>query len=222
MEERSKQLYAAITADIVGSTAVYGETGRPIRPKLLEVLDALNCRFRDELAVPLRITLGDEFQGLAKKPSACPRIIYDARLHLSPLRCRFGVGIGMVVSGLADTTLEMEGPAFSLSREALEVAKKQKGRLTVYRTEDRILEEAANTVSILIDIVQSAWTSKQWEAVRSYTASGDLAAAGADLGITPQAVSDRLRMTHWREIADASHSLSHLLDYLVECSRHHA
>ncbi len=211
--DQPPHIYAAITADIVGSTEYYQRTGEPLRPRLLEALGHVNTHHRDGLVVPFAITLGDEFQGLAL-PGACPRVIYDLRLALSPLKCRVGVGISTIVSEIAESTSLMEGPAFSLSREALNSAGGRKGRLTVYRADDPAAESAANTVSMLIDIIQSGWTDKQWEAVRLYDELGEQAAVGARLGASRQAAEDRLRRTNRAQIEDALGFLAATLDQL--------
>lgn len=208
MEDRT---YAAITADIVGSTEYYKTNGKPLRPRLLEALEKVNDRHRDALAVPFAITLGDEVQGLASDPADAPRVVHDLRLQLSPLKCRVGVGIGSVVSELTETTAQMEGLAFSLSREALVAAASLKSGLTVYRADNRQIESVANAVSLLIDVIQSRWTEKQWEAVRLRTELGDVSRTAAELGVTSPSVEDRLRSTCWREVVQAVDSLREML-----------
>jgi hypothetical protein len=208
-------VFAAITADIVGSTEYYKANGTPLRPRLLEALGKVNARHAEALAVPFAITLGDEFQGLVADPADSPRVLYDLRLQLSPLKCRIGVGIGTIVSELAETTAQMEGAAFSMSREALDAAGKLKGGVTVYRTGREEVEAAANAVWLLIDAVQSRWTDKQWEAVRSYSELGELAKVGKALGISWQAVDYRLRPTRWRDVEDAVAALAGLVTRLL-------
>jgi len=205
------QVYAAITMDIVGSTQVYQTSNQPLRPRLLDVIELTNSRFRDDLAVPFRITLGDEFQGLVHNLSACPQIVSLLRLHLNPLRCRIGVGIGSVASAPAPSTLDMEGIAFSMSRKALESAKKQ-GSFTLYRmSDDSRLERAANIVSMLVDTIQGEWSEKQWEAARAYFDHPSTTAAALSLHVSRQAVDQRLRLAHYHEIQEAMDGLSRLL-----------
>jgi hypothetical protein len=205
-------IYAAITADIVGSTQYYEATGKPMRPRLLEALERVNRKHHADLAVPFTITLGDEFQCLALSPSECPHIINDIRLELYPLRCRAGVGIGTVVSELVNSSAEMEGVAFAFSREALDMAKHSRDKLTLYRTSDERLQMIANTVSGLIDVIQGEWSDKQWEAVKLYTELGDMAKVGNALGIRKQSVDDRLKSAYWQKVAEAMDYLAELLD----------
>lgn len=202
------RVYAVITTDIVGSTEYYKTNGKPLRPLLIEVLGEVNRRHADALAVPFTITLGDEFQGLLSDPGKCPRVIHDLRLLLSPLKCRVGVGIGPIVSELMQSTAQMEGLAFSMSRDALSAAEKAKSALTVYRSEDSTLDSTANAISLLIDAVQSRWTDKQWEAVRVHSRVKDLARVGEQLGMTMQGAEHRLRSTHWREVEQGIECLS--------------
>lgn len=205
------RVYAVITADIVGSTEYYKATGKPLRPILLDALARVNQRHQDDLAVPFSITLGDEFQGLVADVAKCPRVIHDLRLQLSPLKCRVGVGIGSIVSDIAESTTQMEGLAFSMSRDALGTAEKAKSGLTVYRVEDSMLERTANAMSLLIDVIQSRWTDKQWEAVRLHGELGGVLKAGLELGVKSPSVEDRLRPTSWREVEQGVDALSNLL-----------
>jgi len=202
------RVYAAITADIVGSTEYYKAHGKPLRPRLLEALEKVNARHVEALAVQFTITLGDEVQGLVTNPADSPRVVYDLRLQLSPLKCRVGVGIGSIVSDLAESTAQMEGQAFSHSREAIDAASRHKCGVTVYRVEDRLAEEMANVISSLIDAIQDRWTDKQWDSVRLYSELGDVSRVAAALGVKPPSVIDRLRPTARREIEEGLNLLS--------------
>jgi hypothetical protein len=204
------QVYAVITADIVGSTQAYEVSNEPLRPRLQEVVRTINSKFHDDLAVPFHITLGDEFQGLVHDLTACPLVIWMIRMVLNPLRCRVGVGIGSVASALSDSTLEMEGVAFSMARRSLETAERQ-SRLTMYRiSDDPRIEESANTISLLVDTMQKDWSERQWEAACLYAEHGTTASVGSALHISRQAVEQRLRSAHYYEIREAVGSLSAL------------
>lgn len=207
----TRELYAAVTIDVVGSTAIYEETAEPLRPKLQRAIDLVNDRFCEQFAVPMSVILGDECQGLLRDVSACPMVVNEVRLHVAPIRCRAGVGVGEVVSEIKPTTAEMEGAAFALSRDALEQGKRSKRALTVYRLPDPRIQQAANAMHALIDVVQKRWTQKQWEAVRLYAETGDMAEVGRRLGLTPQAVQHRLRSTAWAEVDAAVAAVSSLL-----------
>jgi hypothetical protein len=211
------RVYAAITADIVGSTEYYKANGKPLRPRLLEALAKVNARHAQALAVPFAITLGDECQGLVSNPGDAPLVVHDLRLQLSPLKCRVGVGIGPIVSELAESTAQMEGLAFSMSREALDATGATKSRLTMYRAENTGLESVANAISLLVDAVQSRWTEKQWEAVRLRSEVGQLAKIGGELGISWQAVDGRLHQAHWHEVEEAVASLGGLMTHILAC-----
>ena len=213
----SDHVYAAITADIIGSTDFYKANGKPLRPRLLEALEKVNARHAEALAVRFTITLGDEVQGLVTNPADSPRVIHDLRLQLSPLKCRVGVGIGPIVSELAESTAQMEGASFSLSREALDATRAVKSRRTTYRADNTGLESVANAISLLIDAVQSRWTEKQWEAARLRSEVGQLAKIGGELGISWQAVDCRLHQAHWHDVEEAVASLGGLITRILAC-----
>ncbi len=212
-------IYAAITADIVGSTEYYKTKGSPLRPQLLDALAQVNSSHSAVLAVPFGLTLGDEFQGLLSEPAKAPRVVCDLRLLLSPIRIRVGVGLGSIVSDMAATTAHMEGQAFSYAREAIEIAGRGKSGGTVYKADDRRVEKAANGMTVLIDAVQSRWTPKQWEAVRLYLRHKDLSSVGEQLGISPQGVEHRLRSTRWRDIERGVDVLADLITWFCHSAK---
>ena len=112
--------FVALTCDLVDSKE------QPDRAELQRQLEAAlrdaNTAFAGELAVPLSITLGDEWQGLLRSVEAALRLDFALRRALHPVRLRSGLGAGALTSELRERTALMDGPCFHRSRAALQIA----------------------------------------------------------------------------------------------------
>ena len=72
--------------------------------------------------VPLRITVGDEFQGCFATVGEAVHASLWLRLHLAPAQLRHGIGWG-AVAVLADEPRVEDGPGWWAAREAIEAVK---------------------------------------------------------------------------------------------------
>lgn len=152
-------------------------------------------------------TAGDEVQGVLDDAAQ----VVDLVLHLVREEAwSVGVGVGAVKEPLPESTRAGSGPAFVLAREAVGRAKSRPSGLAVAgeRPED------AHRAQTALDLLTAALlrrSDRGWEAV-------DLAATGLNqievaqrLGISKQAVSQRLHTADWHLEPDARALASHLL-----------
>jgi hypothetical protein len=176
-----------VTIDQVGSS-----TSRDRVPAFLEALDALT-RGRCELA--FERTVGDEVQGVLSEPAALRAVVSHA---LRDGHWSIGVGIGAVDLPLPSSTREAAGPAFVLARRAVERAKGKRmlARVAVEAADPRPaadLEAAWH----LVATIAAERSPKMWEAIDTVSAMNSNSAAAAHLGISVQALSERLRRAGW-------------------------
>jgi hypothetical protein len=198
---------AVLTADIVGSTQ-YGPVERQtLHALLLESFRAAADGFPGAwvTGLSLRITAGDEFQGvIASVGSAFQILVFlRSKLALSPLpiapQLRAGIGVGSVLVSGGRSSWEQDGPAFVLSRRALESlgASSREWRQTVIATADPRRDGALAAVLGLCDHLQQRWTRQQWEAVHHTIGGAKTEEIGRRIGIARQNVTKRLRAAGW-------------------------
>jgi hypothetical protein len=138
-------------------------------------------------------TAGDEVQGVMNDAGA----VVDVVLALVRRGdWSIGIGAGPVHEPLPASTRAGSGPAFELARKAVERAKSSPQLLAVGAPSQERASSAQAALDLLASVVQRR-TEPGWEAV-------DLAGSGANqtevaerLGITKQAVSQRLRAAIW-------------------------
>ncbi len=155
-------------------------------PALLEDLADLE----GDLLRPFQRTAGDEVQAVLDDPEPAVEVV--ARLLRSGL-WYIGIGVGTVRTPLPAETRAGTGEAFVAARDAVTRAKTEVHRLAVVSRPDRPEAEALETVLGLWAGVLERRTPGGWE-VHDLLAEGlSYAEAGARLGISQSAVSQRAR-----------------------------
>ena len=154
-------------------------------------------------------TVGDEVQAVLDDAGG----VVELALHL--LRdggWSVGIGAGAVDEPLPSSSRAASGEAFILAREAVETAKSRRRSVPVaVRGADIGAAADAEAVLTLIGAVARRRSMAGWEVV-DLAASGDgQAVIARRLGISVQAVSQRLRTALWAEETAARSAAARLL-----------
>lgn len=202
-------MYAAITADVIGSTDLVRDTGRPVVPVLKRALKSVNERWTHALAVPFDISAGDECQGLVSDLSAAFEVLYDLRLEMAPLKLRAGIGVGAISVPLALSTREMEGECFLRAREALE--RLDKRSVTGFVMGGGAVEAAIQASLHLVDVALGRWRASQWATVKAVRDAASQAEAAQAIGIAAPTLNKHYARSNWRCIEQALRAAGALL-----------
>ncbi|TFV65529.1 UNVERIFIED_ORG: hypothetical protein E4P37_09500 [Bacillus sp. AZ43] len=138
-------------------------------------------------------TAGDEFQGVLSEPDD----VVDVVLRL--VRAgdwSIGVGAGPVQTPLPPTTRAGAGPAFLSARRAVDAAKQRAARLAVRGASPADAGDAQAVLSALAVVVDRR-SEQAWEAIALVGSGRTQAQAAAELGISRQAVGQRLAAGLW-------------------------
>lgn len=154
-------------------------------------------------------TVGDELQ----------LVLDDARgtvdLVMHVLRVggwSVGVGAGAVDQPLPASTREASGEAFVLARDAVEAAKSRHRSVPIaVRGSDPEAAADAEAVVMLVGAIAARRSPAGWEVVDRAVADESQADIARHLGITVQAVSQRLRTALWAEELAARPAAARLL-----------
>lgn len=153
-------------------------------------------RLRDRGLRPLRAferTAGDEFQGVLADAGE----VVDAVLTLArDGGWSVGIGIGPVEQPLPETTRAGRGPAFERARSAVERAKRRPQRLAVDGDQEEAARDAETALALLVALLDRR-SPAAWEAVDLAARGATPAQAAAALGVTRQAVGQRLATALW-------------------------
>ena len=138
-------------------------------------------------------TAGDEFQGVLDDPEVVVAVVLD-------LLCEgvwsVGVGAGPVQAPLPSSTRAAAGPAFLSARRAVDAAKQRSARIAVRGAAAIDAEDAQAVLSALALIVERR-SAQAWEVIGLVEDGRTQAEAAASLGISRQAVGQRLAAGSW-------------------------
>lgn len=182
--------YLVLIGDVVGSRRL--STRAPLQRRLKAELTALNRRHPD-LTSPYTLTLGDEFQMVSRDASGVFIDIFTLLAAVAPVRMRFGLAIGEIVTPLNhDQAIGMDGPAFHRARAVLERLKAEERLLGVHgdRPERDVLVTAMlNVLSAQIE----GWKPTRLQLFAGVLAGIPAATLAEQAGISARAVNKNIR-----------------------------
>jgi hypothetical protein len=165
--------------------------------------DALRELGDVDTVLPFERTAGDEFQGVLAEPDE----VVDVVVRLARQGgWSIGVGAGPVQTPLPRSTRAATGPAFLAARRAVDAAKSRPARLAVRGASLPDAGDAQAVLSALAVLVQRR-SAQAWEAIGLVASGQTQAEAATRLGISRQAVGQRLAAGLWeleRELRPAA------------------
>ena len=138
-------------------------------------------------------TAGDEFQGVLDDPAvvvdAVRRLVRDGDWSI-------GIGAGPVQTPLPSSTRAGTGPAFLAARAAVEAAKRRPVRIAVRGVVGESAGDAQAVLTALAALVERR-SQQAWEAIDRVEAGRTQVETAGELGVTRQAVGQRLAAGGW-------------------------
>lgn len=185
-----------LTIDQQGSRRVGDRVG-----ELLAHLKARGDMHRGSAGVlaPFERTVGDEVQCVLDDPALTVDVV------LAVLRLKdwsVGIGAGDVDLPLPASSRAGSGPAFVMARDAVEQAKSRiRAVPLVVHGADEARAREAEAVLVLLGAMVQRRTAAGWEVVDAVERTGETRqdVIAARVGVTQQAVSQRLRTALWLE-----------------------
>ncbi|WP_249523606.1 hypothetical protein [Modestobacter marinus] len=170
-------------------------------PEVLSALGGVPAVLRFER------TVGDEVQGLlaplAVVVAVVRRLVRDGGWSV-------GIGAGPVHTPLPASTRAGAGPAFVAARAAVEAAKRRPVRLAVRGVAPEPAADAQAVLTALAALVERR-SDQAWEAIELVEAGRTQAEAATELGVTRQAVGQRLAAGLWDVERDLHPAAARLL-----------
>lgn len=184
--------YFAIIGDLVRSRKMADRAAVQVRFR--RAVEEVNVIVGEHLAVPLKVTAGDEVQAVTDHPETLVDVMVALSDALVPEGLAWGWGYGEITTDLADDVSFLDGPCLHRAREAVEAAKKGSSWLEI----SGIPEPSGQVLSALMNLIgsiRSGWTERQAEVVRA--SRGRLQIETAErLGVDPSTVSRTLSAAH--------------------------
>src|SRR5690554_2898501 len=159
-------MYYAIIGDIIKSKSIKNRL--ETQEKLKFILNIINKDYKNDLAANFTITLGDEFQGLLRNSKLLLEIINKIEAYMRPLKIRFGVGIGNILTEIdKEISIGTDGPAWWYAREMInDLKEKSKGikllsNIKIFGKIDKKVLDLINYSLSLCYSIKNNWTKEQ-------------------------------------------------------------
>jgi hypothetical protein len=140
-------------------------------------------------------TAGDEVQALLDDYDQAVRLVLELARED---RWNIGVGLGAVIQPIPQSVRAANGPAFHHARDAVERAKSAARGVAVTGPKRAEAGDAEALLGLLAAVVQRR-SAEGWEVVDLMDGERTQREVAQRLGITPQAVSQRVRAALWNE-----------------------
>lgn len=209
--EAAAPTYFALIGDIVGSRHL-SDRAR-VQQELQHTIRELNRELADGFTTPLRLTGGDELQGLLARPDLLVDVMISTADALHPVELRWGLGRGGLDTPLSDDVTILDGPCLHRARDGLEVAKNTERWLGARGLEEphgRVLEALLEVLRAL----RSGWTETRARYVREARGRQQQEVA-ARLGVSKQAVQQALSAAHFPTVLEAEDAARDLLRWVA-------
>lgn len=157
-------------------------------------------------------TAGDEVQGLLGSAEA---VLDVATLTLRSGHWSVGIGLGAVNQPLPSSTRSAGGPAFEQARVAVERAKGTPELIALEGPEPRSAGHAETALALLSDLLRRR-SEQGWAAADLLTSGLTQSAAAQRLGVSKQAVSQRLSAAMWQREERLRALTIHLLEQAAD------
>lgn len=138
-------------------------------------------------------TAGDEVQGVLDDPATVLSVTLDL---IRDRHWSVGIGVGDVDLPLPTQTRAGRGPAFESARAAIDAAKGLRPSVAVRGADAVACSHAQTALHLLVDLITGR-SPAGVAAVRLVEGGATGVAAAETLGISPQALSQRLRAARW-------------------------
>ena len=159
--------------------------------RVADVLQRLNATVPAVLA--FERTAGDEFQGVLAEPAD----VVDVVLQLVRLGgWSIGIGAGPVQTPLPASTRAGAGPAFLSARRAVDAAKQRPAGIAVRGASPADAGDAQAVLTAVAVIVDRR-SDQAWEAIALVAEGRTQSESAVELGISRQAVGQRLAAGLW-------------------------
>jgi len=171
----------------------------------------VNEELADRFAVPFSVSRGDEVQGLVGGTDAAWDVIeaFDA---LGPRGAfRFAVGVGVLSTGRAESTWDMDGPCFHHARDAMDRAKKQR-RWVAFQGFGERQDSMIDGVVRAMQVVREGWTDRQREAYTVRRRAPSQLVAAERMNVDQSTLSKMLKSAHYNSYLETERALRALME----------
>ncbi|WP_043583033.1 SatD family protein [Geminisphaera colitermitum] len=193
--------YIVVIGDVIQSRAI--QSRGTFQERLKGVLKEEARVSKKLLASPHTLTLGDEFQAVYQRAEGLFAGLFRIKARCHPVRIRFSIAWGEITTAInRKQALEMDGPAFHLAREGMELLKRSGGGVGLAGE----LPGGSDLRSALVDIlagVMDDWLPNRLEILCGLLEDREIKEMAERLSVSESAVYKNIRrgrLESWRRV----------------------
>lgn len=190
--------FSALIGDVVQSRSLADRA--QLQREIAREIEALNERLAAVLAAPLKLTAGDEIQGLFSMPEGVVDVLVGLADRILPAEIVWGLGDGPISTDLGPDVAMLDGPCFHGAGKA--VAEASGAR--VWLRQDSMAGPHGESIPALFRLmgaIRSRWTESQLRYIRAVRMrpQRDVAAL---YEVDESTVSKALRAARFRDVEE--------------------
>lgn len=208
-----------LIGDIDASKKIATANRPQIQKKLDHSFTKLNKKLSDYLLSPLLLTIGDEFQAVAKSPLDMWIIVtaLNSISHELGIRFRFAISHGELLTSInRQAPLKMDGPVFWKARELIEM----KNRRYNFSIEGDPLNSTLMTLGFALEEIENSWTKVQTQYISYFLDEEGRNASDVarHFNKNPSTIHRMLKKTHLDLYKETQQEIAYLLEgYKIRC-----
>lgn len=215
--------YIILMADIVSSRK---SDQKMLMDNFKKVTDETNFSLKNDLLSPLTITLGDEFQGIAKNIESAVSMLFHIEENI--IHKAYGFQLRFVVfEGEIDTPINkkiaygMLGEGLTQAREALTQTKTSNSRF-LFSLRNKPVSAALNNAIMIYQRMIDDWrVGKDYSLVSSFLNNPDYKKVADELGKTRSQIWKRKKSLKIEEYFAIKEIIKYITDESISHHSHH-
>lgn len=204
--------YFAVIGDLNDSREL--ENRAEVQHQMQAVIAQLNEQTAGRHTAPLKLTAGDEVQGISEDPCYALEVVLALSDAVAPAQFSWGVGFGELSTDITDDVALLDGPCFHEARKALEKSRR-KGCWFEAEGIDSYSSTVLNAMMNLMGAIREDWTAKQAAYVRQARDHSQIDVARST-GKAPSTISRALRATKFDRVVEGEHAARLVLEQLSD------
>ncbi len=156
--------YIVLIGDLIDSRKL--ENRESVQENILDIFNAINKEYADNIVSKFTLTIGDEFQAILDVDSKVFDIINNLQYSDLP-DFRLGIGFGQINTKInREISIGADGPVFWHAREAINTVHSNNwnGKCDIlFMSDDEKMDKIINSLILSSELIRKSWTVKQTE-----------------------------------------------------------
>lgn len=206
--------YIVVIGDILHSKKLDSNQRRKTQELMDAVFRKIN-RESDLFASPYTITLGDEFQAVYKSSKDLFKHIWMIFAEIHPVKVRISISVGEISTKINTIqALGMDGPAFYMARDQIDLMKEKKQLLAISTDYERF-NRLINSTFQIMEANFKTWKKNRFSILHKYHHGSDVKQIAAEMGMSDVAVYKNINAGALDAVIELTNTVSDTINEML-------